>query len=160
MNQATIDKLLSSAKRIIETVPLIQIPNHGSQSRIELKDGEYLFYVDLNRSGHKKPKCTYQLRESVQKDKILLRLDLVGRTHKNPPGDFELAESDIPCPHMHIANEKLGTSIAYPLDHEYVKMFLKEEELENLIFVFKTFLNKCIVTNTNEYDFELQDQLF
>lgn len=144
---------------ILDEGPVITIPNIGNKDKIELKSSSYLFFVDLNRTGHKKPKCTFQLREQQHKDYPLLRLDLVGRTHPNPPGDNPLAGQEIPCPHIHIADPDFGSTIAYPLDHNYAKIFLTDNELEDLAIVLKSFLERCNVGNINEYDYNYQVDL-
>jgi hypothetical protein len=154
-----IQELINSLKMILNEGPDIVIPNPGNKDKIELKSSSYLFVVDLNRSGHKKPKCTFQLREQQHKDYPLLRLDLVGRTHPNPSGDFPLAGQEIPCPHIHIADPDYGQSIAYPLNHNYAKLFLTDNELEDLAIVLKSFLERCNVGNINEYNYNYQVNL-
>jgi hypothetical protein len=156
----TINELINSLKEIINNDPNIFIPIAGERNRIELKSNSYLFTVDLNRSGHKKPKCTFQLREQQQKDQPLLRLDLIGRTHVNPPGNYELAGEEIPCPHLHIAHPEYGDSIAYPLNNNYAKIFLTENEQKDLIKVLKSFLERCNVENIETYKYSYQKSFF
>lgn len=155
-----INELINSLKKILHQEGTIYIPDSGQKDKIELKDSKYLFTVDLNRKGHRKPKCTFQLRENQNKDYPLLRLDLIGRTHVNPPGDYPNANEEIPCPHLHIAHPDYGDSIAYPLDDNYARMFLTEEEIEDLAKVLKSFLERCNVGNINEYNIKYQNSLF
>ncbi|MDY0396819.1 hypothetical protein RWE15_24095 [Virgibacillus halophilus] len=108
----------------------------------------------------KKPKCTFQLREQQNKDFPLLRLDIIGRTHKNPAGDFPYADMDIPCPHLHIAHPDYGTSIAYPLNDTYAKIVLTDKELNDLGKVLCSFLERCNVGNINEYTINYQGSIF
>lgn len=151
-----INELIKSLKMIISSNKIINIPEFGQKDKIELKGESYSFIVDLNRSGYKKPKCTFQLRETHYRDKPLLRLDLIGRKHKNPPGDFDYAEQDIPCPHLHILDPDYGTSIAYPLDSKYAKIILTEEILTDLAAVLKEFLKRCNVGNIHDYKINYQ----
>jgi hypothetical protein len=155
-----INDLIQCLKRIINENTEIVIPQFGEKDKIELKSSKYLFIVDLNRKGHKKPKCTFQLREQQHKDLALLRLDLVGREHENPPGDYPLAGQVIPCPHIHIAHPEFGSSIAFPLDDPYVRMFLTEDELKDLALVLKKFLERCNVGNIDDYKYYYNLSLF
>lgn len=156
MDISLIDELINSLKMIVNSNEIINIPDFGKRDKIELKGNNYSFIVDLNRSGHRKPKCTFQLREVHYKDTPLLRLDLIGRTHKNPPGDFPYSDQDIPCPHLHILDPDYGTSIAYPLDSYYAKMKLSEEVLNDLAAVLQEFLTRCNVGNINDYKINYQ----
>lgn len=160
MDLQLIHELINSLKMIIEDNKNIKIPNSGEQDRIELKSNNYMFFVDLNRGGHKKPKCTFQLREQQNSDSPLLRLDLIGRTHPNPPGDYPYANEEIPCPHLHIAHPEYGSSIAFPLNTTYANMYLSDEDIENLVIVLTKFLERCNVGNISEYDFNMQNSIF
>lgn len=133
MNNDLINELINTLKMIFENKPDIDIPPTGGTNKIELKSNKYKFFVDLNRKGHLKPKVTFQLREQQYKDTPLLRLDLIGKPHPNPQGDFPHAGELISCPHLHIAHPDYGTSIAYPLNSECAKMVLNEDDKENLI---------------------------
>lgn len=154
-----IHELIDSMKRILQENKTIHVPDSGTENKIELKNPNFLFIVDLNRKGHYKPKCTFQLREQQHKDYPLLRLDLIGRAHPNPPGDYPLSEQEIPCPHIHIADPDYGARIAYPLDHPYAKMYLTDDDLENLAAALGSFLKRCNVGNINEYSIEYQNTL-
>lgn len=159
MNQSIIDQLINSLKRIVESNNTIDIPSSSEKGIIELKSKNHLFIVDMNRNGHKKPKCTFQLRNQENKDQPLLRLDLIGRNHTNPPGDYHLAGQTIPCPHIHIAHPDYGDNIAYPLNDTYAKMYLTDEEINDLMIVLQEFLKRCNVGNIDSYNFQLQDNL-
>ncbi|MCA0970832.1 hypothetical protein LCM20_09540 [Halobacillus litoralis] len=160
MNLNEIHDLINCLKRILHQNSTIPIPNQGSKEKIELTSTKYSFVVDLNRSGHKKPKCTFQLRAQHYRDTPLLRLDLIGRAHSNPPGDYPLANERIPCPHIHIIHPDYGDKIAYPLDDSYAKMYLKDESLEDLAYVLKQFLKRCNVGNIDEYEYQYHLDLF
>lgn len=160
MKLERIHELINSLKRIVQENNKIHIPEIGTKDQIELKSSNHLFHLDLNRNGHRKPQCTYQLREQQSKDYPLLRFDLIGRTHVNPPGDYPNANEKIPCPHLHIAHPDYGDSIAYPLNHAYAKMYLTDDELNNLGDALISFLKRCNVGNINEYTIEHQSTLF
>jgi len=66
----------------------------------------------------------------------------------------------IPCPHLHIAHPDYGDSIAYPLDDNYAKMYLTEEELKEITVILRKFLERCNVGNINDYNYEYQAELF
>jgi hypothetical protein len=119
-----------------------------------------IFFKQSNRKGRKKPKCTFQLREQQHKDKPLLRLDILGPAHPNPPGDFPYTGEIIYCPHLHIAHPEYGDSIAYPLNNVYAKMYLTEEELKEIEILLRKFLERCNVGNINDYTFNYQSELF
>ncbi|HLS08002.1 DUF6978 family protein [Lentibacillus sp.] len=160
MEFEVIQELINSLKEILQEEKTIQIPNTGEKDKIELKSSSYMFTVDLNRRGIRKPKCSFQLREQQHKEYPLLRLDLIGRTHTNPPGEHPFSKEDIPCPHIHIAHPDYGDSIAYPLNSTYAKIFLTKDELEDLAKVLETFLKRCHVGNIDEYTIEYQNSLF
>ncbi|PAD21651.1 DUF6978 family protein [Terribacillus saccharophilus] len=159
MDIKQINYLIDCLKMLLHRNPDLVIPVVGNKMKLELKSDKHLFLIDVNRAGHKKPKCTYQLREQQQKDFPLMRLDLLGPTHKNPPGDFELADQDIPCPHIHIADPEYGTSIAYPLNHKYANMYLTDEETKDLALVLQKFLKRCNVGNFLDYNISYQPDL-
>lgn len=148
-----IRNMINSLKTIIEDSNEICIPAFGNKSKINLKSSNYTFTVDLNRSGHKKPKCTFQLRENKNQDKALVRLDLVGRDHPNPEGNFPYAGETIPCPHIHMADKDHGIAVAYPLNEDTAQMYLDEEMIENLGYVLKEFLRRINVANVDNYEY-------
>jgi hypothetical protein len=135
------------------------MPPAGSGTKIELKSSLFYFWVDINRKGKLKKRCTLQLREKQHKDKPLLRLDLIGPPHDNPPGSYDLAGQVIPCPHLHIAYPEYGDSIAYPLEHNYANMYLTKEELEDMVILLRKFLERCNVGNIADYIYEEQIEL-
>jgi hypothetical protein len=116
--------------------------------------------VDINRRGRKSSRFTLQLRNKRFRDSPLLRLDILGADHPNPPGNYPLAGELIPCPHLHIAHPEYGDSIAYPLNSEYAKIYLTDDELEDLVVILKRFLERCNVTNLSDFKFSQQTELF
>lgn len=157
LNQIT--DYISCLKMLLHESQDVPIPEMGHSNRYELKSSLFYFWVDFNRKGRKKPKCTLQLREQQHKDMPLLRLDILGPPHPNPPGDFPLANQVIPCPHIHISHPDYGDSIAYPLDDNYAMMFLTKEELEDLSLILIKFLGRCNVGNISDYNYEYQPEL-
>ena len=154
-----INELISCLKRIVYDKPIFYIPSKGHYENIDLKSSEFLFIVDVNRKGRKKPKFTLQLRSKANKDTPLLRLDLIGPDHPNPEGDFPFSGEIIPCPHIHIAHPDYGDAIAFPLNEEYANIYLTKEQLDDLVIVLKTFLKRCNVGNIGDIKFEYQTEL-
>ncbi|WP_115751743.1 DUF6978 family protein [Listeria kieliensis] len=148
-----IRNLISSLKRMNDSfLKKLWLPDNGNKSSLKLRSNLTTFTVDLNRAGRKAPKCTFQLREDLHRDIKLIRLDLCGPAHENPNGDFEYANQVIPCPHIHIADENYGDSIAYPLNENYAKMYLTSEELEDIAIVFRRFLERINVAQLDEFE--------
>ena len=54
-----ISKMIESIKQIIEQNQYIHIPPFGQSKQLNLKSNNYAFFLDLNRKGHKRPKCTF-----------------------------------------------------------------------------------------------------
>ena len=105
---------------------------------MNLKSNNYVFFLDLNRKGHKRPKCTFQLREKRNKELPLVRIDIIGRPHQNPDGDFKWVKQVVKCPHLHRADfPKYGTHVAVPLLKDNGNFKLSEQDLNNLIFCLK-----------------------
>jgi len=77
----------------------ITVPVKNDKACINLHGTNYDYLFDLNRKGHRKPKCTYQLRDANAKSKILFRIDLIGRPHPNPAGNYAYADEILECPH-------------------------------------------------------------
>lgn len=153
MENDLINELILSLKRIIHHETVIDIPSFGEKSTVPLKSSNYYFTLDINRSGHKKQKVTFQLRENSHKTDPLIRLDVIGRSHPNPPGDYDLADRIIECPHIHFASSEYGLAIAYPLDHPIVRMNLTPNVLEDLGETLKIFMDRINVANIDSYDY-------
>lgn len=133
-----ISKMIESIKQIIEQNQYIHIPPFGQSKQLNLKSNNYVFFLDLNRKGHKRPKCTFQLREKRNKELPLVRIDIIGRPHQNPDGDFKWANQVVKCPHLHRADfPKYGTHVAVPLLKDNGNFKLSEQDLNNLILCLK-----------------------
>ncbi|MCT1903827.1 DUF6978 family protein [Oceanobacillus sojae] len=100
------------------------------------------------------------MRDKSFKDYPLLRLDIIGPPHINPEGEFPYAGERIECPHIHIAEERYAAKRAYPLNEEYAKMYLTNDQLSDLVEILKEFLKYCNVGNTNTINFSVQEELF
>jgi hypothetical protein len=154
-----INEYINCLKMIVYENPQYILPEKGDCDQIELKSKHFLFLVDVNRKGRKKPKFTLQLRNKASKESPLLRLDLIGPDHPNPEGDFPYSGEIIPCPHLHIAHPDYGAAIAYPLNTEYANIYLTEEQYEDLILILKKFLIRCNVGNIDDLEYEFQTEL-
>lgn len=159
MKQDLIDELLQCLKRI-EHHSTFDLPLKGFEEKLDLKSNNHYFLIDINRKGRKRPQFTLQLRNKIYKDYPLLRLDILGPPHRNPEGDFPYAGEIIPCPHIHIAEEKFATKRAYPLNDKYAKIHLTDHQLSDLVEILKVFLAYCNVANINHVNFRSQNALF
>lgn len=148
IDQTTIDQLINELKRLIYESKYLELPKRKQKVKYEATSSHNLFIIDINRQG-RRDYLTLQMRHGIKKNKVLVRLDLTGPSHTNPRGDYPLAGKKIPCPHMHIAKEGYDDRIAYPLDHEYVKMFFDKDELNDLVKITKNFLNYINIGNIN-----------
>jgi len=84
-------------------------PNLGGVVIIPLvsKDKRENFVLDLSRGSIDLAKIKYQNR--ARQVVILVRLELVGPTHRNPD------DNEIPCPHIHLYREGYGDKWAMPV---------------------------------------------
>jgi len=158
MDSKLINEFILCLKKLSHKDPIINLPLIGEYHKLKADSSKYSFLIDINRKG-RKGYLTLQLRNSNYQDKPLIRLDISGPAHKNPEGDFEGAGQIIPCPHMHIATEKYGDSIAYPLDHESINLHLTYNMLHDLVIVLRNFLKYINTGNINDFYFHYQDQL-
>ncbi|SEN98908.1 hypothetical protein SAMN04488134_10343 [Amphibacillus marinus] len=159
MEQSLIDECINCIKEINHNSNIYILPKKGFSDYLNLKSDNHLFIVDVNRKGRKKPQFTLQLRNRSFKDYTLIRLDIFGPDHQNPPGNFPYAGKRIPCPHIHIANSEYGAKVAYPLNESYAKMYLTNDQLEDLIIILQKFLEYCEVGNINSIGYNLQEDL-
>jgi len=88
-------------------------PNLGGKISIPLMsaDKREQFSLDITRGRIDLRKGTYQNR--ARQVIVLVRLDFGGSPHRNPDGE------EMPCPHLHICDEKYGTkwAVAVPKEH-------------------------------------------
>lgn len=147
-----IQELLDCLKKIVDSSKNIDIPKFGSKGRLSLSGTNYDFYFDLNRSGHRLPKCTFQLRERNHKGDILFRFDLIGKEHPNPKGNYPYSGQLIECPHVHFATYKdYGIGVALPLSDPLVRLNIPESELNNLVLCLKKTLVRLNVANVESF---------
>ncbi|BDH60703.1 hypothetical protein MTP04_08330 [Lysinibacillus sp. PLM2] len=159
MRQSEINDLINQFKRLILDNNMITIPKSNEYIKLDAKSSTKYFYVDINRKGNRIKRFTLQLRNQEKKELPLLRFDLVGPPHPNPPGDFPFAEKVIPCPHLHIAHEEYGDKIAYPLTYELVQMRLTPEELSDFVKILKSFLKRCNIEGIESYNYSYQEEM-
>lgn len=159
MQQDDINELINQFKRLILDNNTINIPKSNQYERLDAKSVSKFFYIDLNRKGNKIRRFTLQLRSQERKDLPLLRFDLLGPPHENPPGNFPYAGELIPCPHLHIAHEDYGDRIAYPLTDEITQMNLTEAELDDFVVILKTFLLRSNIEGIESYNYAYQEDM-
>lgn len=156
-----IKTMIKCLKEIVEKEKEIQIPSFRHADQIHLTGDNYNFLLDLNRKGHKRPKCTFQLREKRNKDHPLVRVDLIGPSHHNPTGDFKWNNEDIKCPHLHRADfPKYGMHVAVPLLEENDNFQLTQSDLKHLIKCLQKTLEFLNVQNIDKYEIIEQGSLF
>lgn len=157
MDTSEITEMIDCLKQLKNDSQEILIPAFGNKDQFELHGANYDFFMDLNRSGHRLEKCTFQLREKLRKSIILVRFDLVGRSHTNPIGDYRHAGENIPCPHVHFANfEPVGIGAALPLDDPLVRIALSQKT--EYIAGLKEFLTRINVGNRTDFRYTLNEQ--
>jgi len=157
-----IRQMIAELKMIIDYKPgaAITIPVKNDKTCLKLHGTNYDYLFDLNRKGHRKPKCTYQLRDENSKSKVLFRLDLIGRPHPNPSGDYDYAGMLINCPHVHLADfPDYGIAVALPLDAPESRIHLKESDIHNLIFCLQATLERLNVANRTDFHYNLEDDI-
>ncbi|WP_420814205.1 DUF6978 family protein [Loigolactobacillus bifermentans] len=126
------------------------VPRSGNHTRYTLHSYQLQFELDINRAGHRLEKCTFQLR---QQHLILVRLDLIGRTHLNPPGNYPYANQAIPCPHIHLADYRSdGIAIALPLPASIVRIDISDA---NILLILIIFLQRINVVNRNYFTYKV-----
>jgi len=126
--------------KIIKNPKKLKFPLPGEQKEINVLsiDGKEKFILDINRARIKLTKCTYKNR--YRKDIVLLRLDIDGRPHLNPP---ELGGKTIDCPHLHIFKEGYGDKWAIQLPD----FFTNDKDLIIKLFGFSDY---CNINNAKE----------
>lgn len=159
INEITI--MIESLKKISEQSNYIDLPTFGDTNQLNLKSDNYNFFLDLNRKGHRRQKCTFQLREKKNKERPLVRIDIIGRPHHNPKGNFKWSDTDIPCPHLHRADfPKYGTHVAVPLLEDNGNFELSQSDLNDLCKCLKKALEFLNVENIEDYKLREQESLF
>lgn len=150
--------MLTSLKYIVENKnKIITIPKIGEKDCLSLHSNNYDFLFDLNRGGHKKSKCTFQLRHG---SRPLLRFDLIGKAHFNPVGDYTYSGQTVECPHVHLADFKgYGIKVALPLNDPIVRIKLNEYGTNDLIFCLKETLIRVNVANRDDFNYNEATEL-
>lgn len=159
MDTPNFTEMILVLKRLIYSQKNISLPPKGSKVTYEAESVKYNFLIDFSRCGYKKIRCTFQLREKSNKSEILYRFDFIGRNHPNPPGDYDLADRNIPCPHVHLSTHPMGIAVALPLEHPMVKIAITEEDFKDIRKAFLAFLEKLNVGNRLDYSYTVNEEL-
>ncbi|MFC6165301.1 DUF6978 family protein [Lactiplantibacillus dongliensis] len=162
MNFEDVRQMINELKMIVNIAldDAITVPVKNDKACINLHGTNYDYLFDLNRKGHRKPKCTYQLRDANAKSKILFRIDLIGRPHPNPAGNYAYADEILECPHVHLADFPVyGIAVALPLDAPEVHMHLNPSDINNLISCLKVTFERLNVANRTDFKYNLEDDI-
>lgn len=161
MELSTMQEMIQCLKKIIDNNSQISIPSFGEKSMLKLHGINYDFFFDLNRSGHRRPKCTFQLREFYNKSDVLFRFDVIGKAHPNPKGNYAYSDQCIECPHVHISTYKdFGIAVALPLNDPLVKINLGTQGTDDLINCLKQVFKKINVANYSSFHYNQERDLF
>lgn len=145
MNKQVLENMLASLKYFKEMDNVLIFPSDKNRKIYPVYAKEYEFQVDISRKGHKLTKCTFQLRRGNTK---LYRIDLIGREHTNPPGDYKYANQSIECPHIHTIRHQLGLSVALPVEEGLIA--IPDDELSYMINGFRYFMEEVNIANRHD----------
>ena len=128
-------------------------PDHGKKQTEHAigKNTKTKYLFDVNRGRMELKKVTLQNR--MQKTIILLRLDVGGPPHSNPPIHEQESGEVLYGTHMHVYSEEFGDSMAYKLNHPILKKInpkfdFNKFNTEDHIELYKSFLEFCRVENS------------
>lgn len=134
MNQCEINKLINIDKIINIDETMFSLKDIVKKSfSATSQDSNINFIFDINNSGTRKRKYTYQNR--YKKSHILIRLDVNSKSHKNPDGTI------VGKNHIHIAHENMQDSVAFDVPQWII------DKCPTTTFV--NFLKYCNVINHN-----------
>ena len=114
ISQAEATRLLSLPKRFETGVTLIELPRQLSfdlEYPLLSMDGHDRFLLDLERGLKKRIRLKYQMR--AHKVCVLARLDMDGRSHRNPPDAPHRAGERLIGHHFHLYREGFGDRVAF-----------------------------------------------
>lgn len=157
MDNALITEFINCLKKLNHSNSIINLPKRGEYKQLKANSSNYTFVIDVNLKG-RKGNITLQLRSLNHQDKPIIRLDISGPDHQNPEGNFDGAGEIIPCPHIHIAQEGYGDSIAYPINHDSTRLYLTNECINDLVIVLRQFLDYINTGNIHDFEFYHQEQ--
>lgn len=137
--QEEADLLMEMEKKFVFSSTISVAPGTDQSFKLVALHEEEEFIFDVSRSEYRLSKVTYQAR--TKKVIPLVRLDIDGSPHKNPPlwGDEDVIRGS----HVHIYREGYGTKVAYPLDH------IDVQSPKNVVLTFKDFCS-CRYCNIKE----------
>lgn len=150
MNSLTkelVDELIEELKILKDQYINFPMIKHSKTIEIFSENHRHKFELILNRKitrpDKQELKITYAL---IYERNNLIRIDINGAEHKNPEvalEEFDDLPLNVPCPHIHIFNEKFN--IAFPLE-QYIK-YKDINNVSDLIEILIAFLNKINVRN-------------
>ncbi|WP_438363574.1 DUF6978 family protein [Staphylococcus rostri] len=147
MEKSVYDSLLEKIK-IFETA-IIDLPLSGEQSKYNLThdiDSSEKFKLFINKKGHRNPDNLTILLYSVNQRGNMIRFDVNGSDHANPPN-----YARVPTPHIHIyTDEYKNGAIAIPLS-DIEDIDLANELIDSLDFFmsYTNISNKNVIINQN-----------
>ncbi|MGV3094736.1 DUF6978 family protein [Staphylococcus borealis] len=120
MKKELFETLMDKIKVFEKSV--VNIPIAGEQTKhniIHISDESEKFKLIINKKGHRNPDNLSILLNSISQKHPMVRFDVNGADHSNPPND-----TVIPTPHLHIFTDEYDNGgIAIPLSE------VKDEEL-------------------------------
>lgn len=172
MRQNEIDQFIESSKMLHSQNNDVLLPKKNQQEKLDLtcKNFDYLCYI--NRKGNRKQRLSFVFFYAKNKQYPLVRLDVLGKPHTNPLHSHYRPGESIDCPHIHIAEEGFGTSIAYTLDDlvhlkgdecfnfASPKALVVDQIIDVITRDFLLFLNTANINNLNFKYEEEQLELF
>lgn len=136
---------INCEKWIIGDKDRIILPSIGEQNNLYLSSELTYYRIVINRKSlGDEPVFTVLLLKNEHR-KPIVRLDLFGPSHYNESIGFPYSHRRIKTPHIHILNQSNGKEDAYPLNEEYAKMYITQNELWDRKKVVKRFLDYCHV---------------
>ena len=149
-------ELISALKNLKHKTDTIIFPAINEKLKLQAlsADNRYEFTFVINRvvvrPDNPDLKITFLI---LYKNTSLMRIDIAGKEHENNENALKIykeLQSTVPCPHIHIFDEKF--TIAYPLN-KYID-YAKINYVGDLIDIFIKFLELNNVTNINEFQIQ------
>lgn len=141
LTKETAQELIQMMKLLVHTGVYV-LPSPGTEGTMDLRSADSprdRFTVRINRKGRIKPnKYTLML---IHPAEGLLRIDVDGSPHRNPPPDCSV----VPCPHIHMRIKDTGVWDAYA--YEIPAVFLNVGDCARTV---KDFLSYCRTNNIHE----------
>lgn len=113
LSQPEADALLFMPKEFRELSPIrfsMQTPMDEEHILLS-QDRREEFILTIERGNRKRARLKYQTRG--RKIVVLVRLDLDGPHHRNPPNSPYRPNERLPCPHLHLYRHGFDDRVAY-----------------------------------------------